>query len=335
MKPNFPHILQTPQWGVAKSSAQPVWTWHLFVKSSGERDWKNPQQIDDWSEIQSSVLILERSLGLGQKLHYIPRGPYVDWKDVNDVNSVLGKIKLFAKEQKALFTRFEPNEFEQNFPYDLVENAGFKRTPDFVQAKDTVKVDIDKTGEELMASFHKKHAYNIRLAQRRGLTVRSSTDSNDVSAFYRLLIETDKRTGGALKPHPERYYQSIVEELGKNKMVKVYIVKKGRKSISASIVFTFGEEAIYMFGASDYKYRRDMPNHLREWQSMIDARDEGRKYFDFWGVTMRNDPGGGIKRYKLGYNDKVEKMAGTFDWAESWWKYDLYNLLNILRRKVT
>ena len=89
-----------------------------------------------------------------------------------------------------------------------------------------------------------------------------------------------------------------------------------------------------MFGAADYEFRRDMPNHLREWISMRDARDEGRKYFDLWGVTMRKDPGAGIKRYKLGYRDHVDQLAGTFDWAENWWKYELFNFANKVRRMV-
>lgn len=335
MKAKYPHILQTPSWGRAKSKAQPAWQWFFFAKLKGDDGWDELENVENWSEAQSSVLILERELGMGQKLHYIPRGPYVDWENNDEVEEVLDLVKNFAVEQGVLFTRFEPNVYEQDFAYELVKKVGFRRTEDFVQAKDTVKVAIDMPDEELMQSFHKKHRYNIRLAQKRGLTVRSSTDPEDVEIFYKLTEKTDVRSAGALSPHPASYYKAVVEELAKNGMARVYIVEKDERAASASVVFTFGDEAIYMFGASDYEYRRDMPNHLREWQSMQDAREEGRKYFDLWGVTMRDDPGGGIKRYKLGYRDHVEKMAGTFDWAANWWKYKIFNLLNSLRRKAT
>lgn len=334
MKSKFPHILQTPEWGRAKSKAQPAWQWFLFVKPIDKNEWTETEIVEDWSRVRSSVMILERSLGLGQKMHYVPRGPYVDWENVDEVEEVLDLTKNFATEQGALFTRFEPNEFDTNFPYVLIEDLGFRRTPDFVQAQDTVKIEIDKDDEELMTSFHKKHRYNIRLAQKRGLTVRSSTDPKDVSIFYKLTVKTDKRGGGAMSPHPESYYQAVVEELAKYNMVRVYIVEKDNVPVSSSVVFTFGEEAIYMFGAADYEYRRDMPNHLREWNSMRDARDTGRKVFDLWGVTMRNDPGGGIKRYKLGYRDHVDNLAGTFDWSGNWWKYKIFVILNKLRRKL-
>ncbi len=334
MKSSYPHILQTPAWLGAKCSAQPAWCGKLWVKNIDQEAFQLIENVDDWSSVETSVLILERNLPFGQKMQYVPRGPFVDWSNSENVKEVLELIRRGADAAGVIFTRFEPDVFEQDFPYELVKELNFLRTDDFVQAQDTVKVEIDKNDEDLMASFHKKHRYNIRLAQRRGLTVRSSTDPNDVSIFFQLTKKTDSRKEGAMNPHPEEYYQSIVRELAKSGMVKVYIVEKDGKPVSSSIVFIFGEEAIYMFGAADYEYHRDMPNHLREWVSMTDARDAGCKWFDLWGVTMRNDPGEGIKRYKLGYRDHIDKMAGTFDYAPAGWKYQLFNVANKLRRVV-
>lgn len=359
MKPKYPHILQTLQWGMAKCSAQPSWSGKLWVKFIDSADWDELETLDhpipqaghpsydrfdkltaskegkfDWSQVKSSVLILERNLPFGQKMQYIPRGPFVDWSNSKNVKEVLAFIKGEAEKSNVLFTRFEPNAFEPDFPYDLVKEMGFVQTNDFVQAHDTVKIEIDKNDEELMDSFHSKHRYNIRLAQKRGLTVRSSIDPKDVSIFYELTKKTDSRKEGAMNPHPLEYYLSLVKVLGESGMAKVYIVEKEGKPVSASIVFIFGEEAIYMFGASDYEYRRDMPNHLREWVSMRDARDAGCKWFDLWGLTMRNDPGEGIKRYKLGYSEKIFKMAGTFDYAPVKWKYTLFDMANKVRRAL-
>jgi peptidoglycan pentaglycine glycine transferase (the first glycine) len=278
------------------------------------------------------VLILERSLGLGQKLHYIPRGPWVDWADEAAVTATLDFIKSFARERRVLFTRIEPDAYEPDFAYTIVKGEGFLRTPDYIQAKDTVKVPINKGDEELLASFHHKHRYNIKLAEKRGLTVRSSTAASDLPAFYDLLVKTENRHGGALHIHPLSYYERVCEVLATEGMARLYLVEKDGTVASASFVFTYGAEAIYMFGASDYEFRRDMPNHLREWRGMRDARDEGRAWFDLWGITMRNDPDGGIKRYKLGYSERVEHMAGTFDWSPRALSYSMFKILNKVRR---
>ena len=332
MKQPFPHFLQTPAWGRAKQAAAPAWTPFFFVRDSGASVFRAADRFGDPAEHESCALILERSLGLGQKLHYIPRGPWVDWADETAVEATLSFIKNFARERKVLFTRMEPDALEGDFTYAPVRASGFTRTPDYIQAKDTVKVPIDKGDEELLASFHHKHRYNIKLAEKRGLAVRVSTDRRDAAVFYDLLLKTERRHGGALHVHPLSYYEKVLSVLAAERMARIYLVEKGTAVASASLVFTWGSEAIYLFGASDYEFRRDMPNHLREWHSMRDARDEGRRYFDLWGVTMRHDPGGGIKRYKLGYRDEIGVMAGTFDWSPRPLPYGLFKLLNAVRR---
>ncbi|MBN2353610.1 MAG: peptidoglycan bridge formation glycyltransferase FemA/FemB family protein [Spirochaetales bacterium] len=332
MKNSFPHILQTPAWGRAKRAASPAWTPFFFARPHGAAAFAPVETIGDPAAIESSVLVLERELGFRQRLHYVPRGPWVDWADAAAVGETLEFLREFGRERGILFTRLEPDAYALDFDGSRLANAGFRRTPDYIQAKDTVKVRIDKNDDELLGSFHHKHRYNIRLAEKRGLTVRSSTQASDARLFYELLKKTEGRHGGALHIHPLSYYEKVLAVLAAEGLARVYLVEKDGALASASLVFTYGAEAIYMFGASDYEHRRDMPNHLREWRSMCDARDEGRLWFDLWGVTMRNDPGGGIKRYKLGYSERVENMAGTFDWSPRPLAYAAFTALNRIRR---
>ncbi len=335
MRKPYPHLLQTPSWGRAKCKAQPPWTWYFFTMPTGAAaaGFQAAQTMGDPSAVKASVLILERNLGLGQRLHYIPRGPYVDWQDEPLVNDTLRFIKEFARQRSVIMVRLEPDIPEPGFNYAVMARLGFRRSADHIQPRDTVRFPIRFGDEELLAGFHKKHRYNIKLAGRRGLHVRTSVSPEDVTRFYNLLKKTELRHGGVLHIHPEEYYQVITRELAKDKMAVLYLVEKGTKTVSASLVTGYGDEAIYMYGASDYEFRRDMPSHLREWQSIRDARDAGREYFDLWGATMHNDPGGGIRRYKLGYHDEIETLAGCFDWSPSPFRYRLFTLLNKLRRR--
>jgi peptidoglycan pentaglycine glycine transferase (the first glycine) len=334
MRKTYPHLLQTPSWGRAKCKAHPSWNWYFFTMADNAAGFRAEQTLGDLSAIRASVLILERNLGLGQRLHYIPRGPYVDWQDEPLVNHALSFITEFARKRSVLMVRLEPDVPEPDFNYTLMTRAGFRRVAEHIQPQDTVRFPIQYTDEELLARFHKKHRYNIKLAQKRGLTVRTSTRPADVTGFYNLLKQTERRHGGVLHIHPEEYYQVITRELARDKLAALYVVEKGKTPVSASLVTSYGNEAVYMFGAADYEFRRDMPNHLREWQSIRDARDAGREYFDLWGVTMRNDPDGGIRRYKLGYYDHIEILAGCFDWSPSPLKYKVFSLLNRLRRTL-
>ena len=55
-----------------------------------------------------------------------------------------------------------------------------------------------------------KGRYNIRLAQKKGITV---TESNDVDAFYELLKKTSKRDGFRIKTkiHYEKFLETLPE----------------------------------------------------------------------------------------------------------------------------
>jgi peptidoglycan pentaglycine glycine transferase (the first glycine) len=334
MRKSYPHLLQTPEWGNAKTKALPFWKWYLFAKPQVNSEYIRCENLVDLEKIESSVLILERRLSLGQRIHYIPRGPYVDWQNPEAVKNILNFIKKYALKKAVLFTRFEPDITKDLFDNKLAAELGFKQVQDHIQPHDTVKFPIQQSDQALLSMFHKKHRYNIKLAVKRGLSVRTSIDPHDIAVFYRLLKKTEHRHGGVLHIHPEEYYRTIMRELVKHNMATLYIVKKEKRPISASLVVSYGNEAIYLFGAADYEFRRDMPNHLREWKSIQDARAQGREYFDMWGATMKNDPTGGIKRYKLGFYPHIEQLAGTFDWSPSPFKYRLFRLLNKLRRKL-
>jgi lipid II:glycine glycyltransferase (peptidoglycan interpeptide bridge formation enzyme) len=60
-------------------------------------------------------------------------------------------------------------------------------------AKGNFFMDLGKTEEEMLSNMHKKHRYNVRLAQRKGVTVRESTSDKDFDLFYDLYHETSQR----------------------------------------------------------------------------------------------------------------------------------------------
>src|SRR5690606_13567875 len=52
------------------------------------------------------------------------------------------------------------------------------------QPRYVMKMDISGTPEELLAGFHQKWRYNIRLGQRKGLVVQSDCTKDDLKLFH-------------------------------------------------------------------------------------------------------------------------------------------------------
>ncbi len=55
---------------------------------------------------------------------------------------------------------------------DLLEERGWRFSDDQIQFRNTVLLDLARSEDELMAAMKQKTRYNVRLAGRRGVTIR-------------------------------------------------------------------------------------------------------------------------------------------------------------------
>src|SRR5574337_116565 len=86
-------ILQTPSWRNVKDEWKSEF---LGFTEKGE------------TELLASCLVLTRSLPLGFKMCYIPRGIIMDYSDDELLSFVVLKLKEYGKKEKALFIKFDP-----------------------------------------------------------------------------------------------------------------------------------------------------------------------------------------------------------------------------------
>lgn len=184
-----------------------------------------------------------------------------------------------------LFLQIEPlGLYEESiFPFELFQrnNAPFRR---FIEPV-TALLNLTTPETELMASFAEKGRYNIRLAQKRGITTKwvlggtkyqvlnTKYQKSYIEAFYDLLDETTKRDGFA--HNSLTYYQHFVETLESHNAGGLLVAEKDGVLHAAGIFAYWGDTAIYYYGASssDTAIRRDMATYLLQW----DAIREGIK----------------------------------------------------------
>lgn len=285
-------------------------------------DWANLQQI-----LQRPVyylingdnagLFIQHSLPGGQKYWYAPRGPIVD--NSAKLSDFIADLKNQAARQHVAFCRFEPT---FNWP------RFFGRRTNDVHPAQTAILDLGPDIDKLSSSFHAKTRYNIKLAQKKGLTVRTLQHPQDLEIFWQLLKKTYDRQ--AVKTHPKSYYFKIFEGHYQSFKPQLYIAEYQKNPIAANIVYFFGDTAIYAHGGADYNYRQLMAPHLLQWQQIIDAKNSGCRQYDFWGYDEKKWPG--VSRFKQGFNPKIVKYPGTFDLPVSVSLYQLYRLAKFIRR---
>lgn len=256
------------------------------------------------------------------KYLYIPYGPTV--ASEKGLDEALESIKKFARENKYDFIRFEPNgSFNQSV-------LAQKYTPSKeVQPETTSVLNLIPDKEDLLANCDTGHRSRIRHAGEKNIAVAESTSDKDIDDYLEMHHQTISRAG--IKSFGDSYYRTLINVLGKSNNAKLYFATIDNKKIASAIVFDFNDTRYYAFAAADQELNRQ--THCAVvllWQLIVDAKDEGRKNFDFWGVAPEgaiNHPWSGLSSFKRGFGGTDKKYSGTWDLAINTAKYRMYSLL--------
>jgi lipid II:glycine glycyltransferase (peptidoglycan interpeptide bridge formation enzyme) len=187
-----------------------------------------------------------------------------------------------------------------------------------VQAPDTVLIDLSPAPEEILAAMNPKCRYNVRLAARKGVSLRRA-GAGELPVFYALLGETARRDGIAI--HHLDYYRTLFaqgRDHGRNPVeLRLYLAEHEGEAVAAIITLFRGAEGVYLYGASSDRKRNLMASYALQWQAMGDARESGCRYYDLFGIPPSADPGhpmAGLYRFKTGFGGRIIHRPGSWDY---------------------
>ncbi len=303
-----PHILQTDAWGELKSA----FGWYAVRAKSGT----------------VSVQILFRKLPLGLTIAYIPKPPARIFGKIKALGQEVDRI---CKENKAIFLKVEPDEWEAADQLDYQLDGWRIGNP--IQPPRTIIIDLRGTEDEILGRMKQKTRYNIRLAVKKGVSVRKW---DDVAAFYEMMQTTGGRDGFGV--HSQEYYQRAYELFVPSDSAELFVAEYEGKPLAAVMVFISGNRAWYMYGASNNEERNRMPTYLVQWEAMRWAKERGAVLYDLYGVpdydeahlekhfngTQRNEGLWGVYRFKRGWGGEVKRAAQALDRVYKPLLYALY-----------
>ncbi len=301
------HVLQTAAWGELKAA----FGWQVERLIVGE----------------TGAQVLFRPLPLGFSVAYIPKGPVGEragWA------ALWPKVDALCRRYRAVFLKVEPDLWEETDPQGAVPPPGFRPSPHAIQPRRTLVVSLEGSEEEILARMKQKTRYNIRLAARKGVTVRLW---DDLEGFYRLMRETGERDGFGV--HSLAYYRRAYQAFHPRGEAALLVAEFQGEPLAALMVFARGRRAWYFYGASTGKHRNKMPTYLLQWEAMRWAKARGCTEYDLWGVpdadretleaqfTQRRDGLWGVYRFKRGFGG-VLRRAPVWDRVYHPWLYRLY-----------
>lgn len=312
--------------------------WRKFQESAGRKTFNILSDIF-WANI------IEHKLPIVGKYLYVPRGPILGHSELDSesirsrIESGMTSIVNLAKEENAGWIRIEPS---NSHVLDLIrKNWRVIKSPHDMQPREILVLDITNSEEELLAEMKSKTRYNIKLAQKHGVKILATCNSQPDSQkylekFLELVKITAKRDG--ITSHPESYYRKMFEIIPPENL-KLYVAEYNDKVIAASIVIFYANTATYLHGASDNKYRNVMAPYLLQWQAIMDAKKAGLARYDLGGIKTGSGDNSwtGITRFKIGFlpNTQPVKFPGSYDVILNSSKYKLYKILQTIKNIIT
>ncbi|MBI3291000.1 peptidoglycan bridge formation glycyltransferase FemA/FemB family protein [Candidatus Falkowbacteria bacterium] len=289
------------------------WQWGDFQKSL-ENKVIRLGALDNEGAFQGAALLIKIELPFEYNYLYCPRGPVVNTMEVSDMEDLFSEIKQIAKEEKSFLLRVDPAWTLGN--EKRLFDAGWRKSEGEVQPKCSMIIDITRSEEEIMSLMKQKTRYNIGLAQKRGVTVRTSSEISDMEAFWQLTKQTSERDG--FKSHPKKHYQKMFELFKDDGTIKLFLAEYDNKIVAANMVAFFGRMAVYLHGSSADMYRGMMAPYLLQWQAILEAKKLGFSQYDFGGVnglSYQNPKWEGITRFKTSFatDTQPKEYVGNFE----------------------
>jgi peptidoglycan pentaglycine glycine transferase (the first glycine) len=288
-------------WNTQHSSA-PVWQtsgWCEFLLDVGQvRECIFVGIYSTDAVLAGYAFVQVRDIGLGYTGGFIVGGPNLSQTvDTANIGLLFTEIERILDQTWVVFAQYEPVQdlgFTQNMPLWKY----------FVEPY-TLTLDLTLSEDELLAQMKQKGRYNIKLAEKQGVTIELSHLPNGLDHFMRLLNETLDRDG--FSGNSRTYYAGLLAART-HVSEGLYLAHKDWLVIAAAILVMEWDQAIYYYWAStsDNELRKSMPAYLLQWRMIQAAKSAGCTQYDFLGIA----PPGSEDHPLAGVSDFKHKFGG-------------------------
>ena len=293
--------------------------------------------IKDGPEPVAYFQMIKYPLLLGKSYFYIPYGPVLkdSTPNKNLLNFIKQEIKRICQKENTVFARLD---FTPTISNEVLDKI-YTKSPlctyhgSYFQPRNEWFLNLEKSEEELLKEMHKNHRYSIRVAEKEKIKVEIITADFEkyFETFYELSAGTAKRNNFGL--HSKAYYQNIFNNLSKIN-AHLAIAKFGEKILVIDLIIISGNVANYVFSGSSSEERNKMPTYLALWQSILEAKKQGCKFYNFGGISANDGlekNWEGLTAFKKKWGGFEARHSDFHDIVSQPFIYHLYNFRKFLK----
>ncbi len=290
--------------------------------------------VDEQGELNAAVLVLVNKVPLLRAPYfYVPRGPIIADPTSPAFTVLLNFLKSEAHKRGVFMLKVEPGVEDSDTTWKSeLTRRGFHAVEHANHIRNEWILDLRPTEKELLANMKEKWRYNIRLAGRKGVTIRRGHGKEDITTFHRILQETSVRDNFFI--HGVEHYELMMRLYEQGDRIALFLAEHEGRAIAGNITMCYGHWSWYRYGASSSQLRNVMPNHLLQWTAMQWARSRDCWFYNFLGIPenldeqeARKDPLWGVYTFKRGFNGFARLSIPGYDLPYNPFVYTLYKRL--------
>jgi lipid II:glycine glycyltransferase (peptidoglycan interpeptide bridge formation enzyme) len=239
-------------------------------------------------------------------------------------------LKKIARQNACVCIRLSPCIENNNKNEALFKTfGGLPAAIHAMDAEHSWVLDLAIAEDQILANMRKTTRYEIRRAQKLGVSIEKTTDPASLAVFFDLYNTTAKRHGFV-------EHQSIKEEFSvfaaAGHALHIIGMVDG-KPIACAIILFVGSEAIYHHGASELS---SIPaSYLVQWEAIREAKKRSLLQYNFWGIAPTENPHHpwyGLTQFKKGFGGTTRTMIHACDIPLSW-TYWLFRAVEWIRKQ--
>lgn len=206
-------------------------------------------------------------------------------------------------------------------------NRNLRKANTNILPANTIVLDLTQKESDLLQRMKPKTRYNIKLALRKGVEVRSM-GIEGLKIWYDLYHETALRNGMFINDYLyfETMFASKME--GEDNEVKVQLLVAYYDGIPLSAMFLVlsSYRATYLYGASSSQMRNVMSTY--QWKAIQIAKANNCFEYDMFGIAPSPNPSHpmyGLYKFKQGFGGEIYHQLGCWDYPIEEDKYNYFS----------
>jgi len=193
--------------------------------------------------------------------------------------------------------------------HPLLKNDRFcpSNSLDIRYERDTVWLDCNRSLDDVLADYSKKHLKQLYSLSTKGVVVQSSSSDEDLLKFSEIYLQRMASIGARSEYHFNSEYFDKVKQLGKNNWL-VYLAYTPNGKLMGGCLLLFSDKFChYHLSGSLEEYKKYKPNDMLRYvvsQDMIKS-DIEKIHF---GGGRSNDSNDGLLSFKLKFSKQTSQF---------------------------